>query len=101
LETSNHQTTRDTYRYQVRRKGKLIYRGLTGDMAMATLQHKEKNPDVTVVQVGRVTTHEYGLEWLEFVKLGEAPPETAVKIALAAWVIASITILSFIWYAIG
>ena len=54
---------RDTYKYQVKKGGKIIYRGITEDLERRGAEHKARWPDSHVVQVGRRTTREKASDW--------------------------------------
>lgn len=54
---------RDTYKYQVKKGGKIIYQGITEDLERRGAEHKARWPDSHVVQVGRRTTREKALDW--------------------------------------
>jgi len=54
---------RDTYKYQLKVSGKIIYRGITKDIERRGAQHKSRYPNSRIVQVGRRTTRERAIEW--------------------------------------
>ena len=55
--------TRDTYKYQVKVSGKIIYRGITKDLDRRGAEHKARWPSSHIVQVGRRTTRDKALGW--------------------------------------
>jgi len=54
---------RDTYKYQVKVGKKVIYRGITKDIDRRAAEHKARQPDSHIVQVGRRTTRDSAREW--------------------------------------
>ena len=54
---------RDTYKYQVKVGGRIIYRGITNDIERRGAEHKARRPSSHITQVGRRTTRDKALEW--------------------------------------
>ena len=54
---------KDTYKYQIKKGGKVVYRGITNDLDRRESEHQEKFPDTQVKQVGRQTTRKAALKW--------------------------------------
>ena len=54
---------RDTYKYHIKRGGKIVHRGITYDLARRAAQHQEQYPGSNITQIGRLTTREAGLKW--------------------------------------
>lgn len=56
-------SVRDTYKYHLKRGGKIVYRGITNDLERREKEHQEKSPGTHVKQVGRKTTRDAALQW--------------------------------------
>ncbi len=54
---------KDTYKYELLYKGKVVYRGITYDLSRRGVEHRQDFPDATLKQVGRSTTRLKALEW--------------------------------------
>jgi len=54
---------KDTYKYHVKKGGKIIYRGITKDLERRVAEHKASWPYTHYVQIGRRTTREKALDW--------------------------------------
>lgn len=54
---------RDTYKYHLKEGHKVVYRGITYDIARREAEHQEKFPGSRIAQMGRRTTREAALEW--------------------------------------
>ena len=54
---------RNTYKYHVKKGGKIIYRGITIDLERRGAEHKARWPDSHIHKVGRRTTREKALDW--------------------------------------
>ncbi|MFW6116661.1 MAG: hypothetical protein ACOC6F_02945 [bacterium] len=54
---------RDTYKYQLKKGRKTVYRGITYDLARREAEHQEEFPGARIVQMGRRTTREAALQW--------------------------------------
>ena len=54
---------KDTYRYHLKKDGKVVHRGITNDLDRRESEHQEKFPDTQVKQVGRQTTRKAALKW--------------------------------------
>ena len=51
------------YKYHLKRGGKVIFRGITNDLARRQQGHQAHFPGTTIVQIGRCTTYEAALRW--------------------------------------
>ena len=54
---------RDTYKYHLKRGGKVVHRGITYDLERREVQHQEEFPGSKIDQVGRRTNRESALKW--------------------------------------
>ena len=54
---------RDTYKYQLKKGGKVVHRGITYDLARREAEHQKGYPATHIKQVGRQTTREAALKW--------------------------------------
>ena len=55
---------RDTYKYYLIRRGKIVRAGITNDLERREREHQEKfGKNARIVQQGRRTTREAALEW--------------------------------------
>ena len=55
---------RDTYKYYLMKRGKIIHVGITNDLERREREHQEEfGNDVRIVQQGHRTTREAALEW--------------------------------------
>jgi predicted GIY-YIG superfamily endonuclease len=54
---------RDTYKYEVKRGSRTVYRGITGDIKRREMEHKARWSDCKVEQVGKKVTRENALKW--------------------------------------
>ena len=54
---------RDVYKYQLKKGGKIVHRGITNDLERREAEHRLVWPDSHIKQVGRQTTREAALKW--------------------------------------
>ena len=54
---------RDTYKYHLKQGKKVLYRGITNDLARREREHKERFPNSHIDQVGHKTTRVAALKW--------------------------------------
>jgi len=54
---------KDTYKYQLKEGRKVVYRGITYDVARRAVEHRQDFPNATIKQVGRRTTRDSALKW--------------------------------------
>jgi len=54
---------RDTYKYHLKSRRRIIHRGITNDLDRREQEHQTKYPGSEIRQVGRRTTREAALEW--------------------------------------
>jgi tyrosyl-tRNA synthetase len=54
---------REAYKYQIKVGDKVVYIGITNDLAQREREHKKKWPDGRLEQVGRSTTKEAAIKW--------------------------------------
>lgn len=54
---------RDTYKYQLLEKGKVVYSGFTYDFSRRGVEHRRDFPSATIKQVGRRVTRKEALKW--------------------------------------
>ena len=54
----------NTFKYRLKRNGKIILKGRTYDLNKRAAEHKAQFPDATIEQVGRKTTWEKAELWL-------------------------------------
>lgn len=54
---------RDTYRYRLKLKGKIVHYGVTYDLERREAEHQEEYPDSRIEQVGPATTRDAALKW--------------------------------------
>ncbi|MDP6513022.1 MAG: hypothetical protein QF878_07540 [SAR202 cluster bacterium] len=54
---------RDTYKYQLKKGGKIVHRGITNDLDRRQQEHQDEYPNSRIKQVGRQTTREAALKW--------------------------------------
>ncbi len=55
---------KDTYKYEVKQDGKVIFRGWTYDLNRREVEHAAGYPGCTVEQVGKKTTRQEAEAWL-------------------------------------
>ena len=53
----------DTYRYEVRWGGYVVHRGITGDLARRTQEHRRTWPGCIVSRLGPLVTRAEALAW--------------------------------------
>lgn len=54
---------RDTYKYQLKKGGKVVHRGITNDLNRREAEHQVQYPGTTLKQEGRKVTRESALKW--------------------------------------
>lgn len=54
---------KDTYKYQLKVGGKIVYRGVTNDLTRREQEHKATWPGSQIKQIGRKTTRDAALKW--------------------------------------
>ena len=54
---------RDTYKYHLKKGGKIVHRGITNDLNRREAEHQEHFPGTTLHQVERRVTRESALKW--------------------------------------
>lgn len=54
---------KNTFKYQVKRNGKIIFRGFTLDLKRRGAEHKARYPDCIVEQVGKKVTWQEAMQW--------------------------------------
>ena len=54
---------RDTFKYHLKQGQKVVHRGITNDLERREQEHQQENPEASIQQVGRRTTHEAALQW--------------------------------------
>ena len=54
---------RDTYKYVLKVRGKIVHGGITNDLGRREDEHQQKWPDATIEQVGRRTTRDAARQW--------------------------------------
>ena len=54
---------RDTYKYQLKKGGKIVHSGITNDLNPREAEHQERFPGTKLKQVGRRVTKESALKW--------------------------------------
>lgn len=54
---------RDTYKYHLKRGGRIVHRGITDDPKRREQEHQQEHPGTKIKQVGRRTTREKALDW--------------------------------------
>lgn len=54
---------RDTYKYQLKKGGKIVHRGITNDLNRREAEHQERFPGTKLTQEGRRVTRESALKW--------------------------------------
>ena len=54
---------KDTYKYQLKERRKVVHRGITYDLARRGVEHRKDFPNATIKQVGRRTTRDAALKW--------------------------------------
>lgn len=57
------ESTRNTYKYVVKRLGRIVYHGVTSDISRREREHKARWSDCKVEQVGKKSTRESALNW--------------------------------------
>ena len=54
---------RDTYKYHLKKGGKIVHRGITNDLNRREAEHQEDFPGTKLHQVDRRVTRESALKW--------------------------------------
>ena len=54
---------RDTYKYHLKKGGKVVHRGITNDLNRREAEHQKEFPGTTLRQVERRVTRESALKW--------------------------------------
>jgi len=54
---------RNTYKYHLKRGQKVVYRGITSDLARREVEHRQNYPGTHIQQVGRKTSRDAALKW--------------------------------------
>ncbi len=54
---------RNTYKYHLKKGGKVVHKGITYDLARREAQHQEEHPGSRIHQVGHRVTREAALKW--------------------------------------
>ena len=54
---------RDTYKYHMKKGGKVVHRGVTNDLYRRESEHQGEFPGSKIKQVGRQTTRVAALKW--------------------------------------
>ena len=54
---------KDTYKYHMKKGGKIVHRGITTDLAQQEIDHQNAFSDARIWQVGRRTTHKAAVRW--------------------------------------
>ena len=54
---------RDTYKYHLKKGGKIVHRGITTDLYRRESQHQSAFPGSKIKQVGRQTSRDAALKW--------------------------------------
>ena len=54
---------KDTFKYHMKRAGKVVTRGITTDLTRQEADHQSAFPGATIKQVGRRTTHKAAVQW--------------------------------------
>ena len=54
---------RDTAKYKLTHRGKIVHRGITNDLERREREHQEKWPGSRIEQIGRKTTRDAAREW--------------------------------------
>ena len=54
----------DTYKYELKVNGIVVYRGVTNDLERRKSEHRTRWPDGIITKIGRRTTRAGALEWL-------------------------------------
>ena len=54
---------RDTYKYHLKKGGKIVHRGITNDLNRREAEHQEQFPGAKLHQVKRRVTRESALKW--------------------------------------
>ncbi len=67
---------RDTYKYHLKQGKKVLYRGITNDLARREREHKERFPNSHIDQVGHKTTRVAALKWER--QEGSAPTKSSL-----------------------
>lgn len=53
----------DTYRYYLKKGGKIVHRGITNDLNRREAEHQVRYPDSKLEPQGRRVTRESALKW--------------------------------------
>ena len=54
----------DTYKYELKVNGIVVYRGVTNDLERRKSEHSTRWPDGKITKIGRRTTRAGALKWL-------------------------------------
>lgn len=54
---------KNTYKYHLKRGGKVLFRSITDDLARREAEHQQEYPGSIIQQVGRRTTRAAALKW--------------------------------------
>ena len=54
----------DTYKYELKVNGIVVYRGVTKDLERRKSEHRTRWPDGSITKIGRRSTRAGALEWL-------------------------------------
>lgn len=56
---------RDTYKYRLWHRGKVVHKGITNDLERREREHRQKWPGGRIAQVGNRTTRSAARQWEE------------------------------------
>lgn len=54
----------DTYKYEFKVDGEVVYRGVTSDLKRRESEHRIRWPNGTIVKIGNRTTRAGALHWM-------------------------------------
>ena len=55
---------KDTFKYQLKQGGKVVYRGITNDLNRREAEHQKRYPGTRLEQVGGRVTRSVAIKWL-------------------------------------
>lgn len=90
----NRNSIRDTYKYHIKRKTKILHRGITNDLDRRHSEHKRRyGDDVSIKQIGKKVYRSSGLRWE---REGGKQPKKRKTYKNSNYTLLGVTVLIFI-----